>query len=819
MHKKNLSESDICDKFIRPAMEQAGWNGMDQIYREYPLRAGRVVVRGKQAQRDQSTVLRADYALFFKANIPLAVVEAKDNQHAVGAGMAQAIQYAELLGVPFSFASNGDGFVFRDATLGDGVLERNLTLDEFPAPGELWSRYCAWKGWSDAVREVAAFDYAPSKTPRYYQMNAINRTVEAIAAGQNRVLLVMATGTGKTYTAFQIIWRLWKSGAKKRILFLADRNILIDQTMVNDFRPFKGAMAKLSPHAKGVERVDAQGQVTVDDVELAVNKTTKQVDKSYEIYLSLYQAVTGSDEADNIYKQFSPDFFDLVIVDECHRGSAAEDSAWRDILTYFGSATQIGLTATPKETEDVSNIDYFGEPLYTYSLKQGIEDGYLAPYKVIRIDLDKDTFGWRPTEGMRDKHGNLIEDRIYTGADMNRRLVLERRDEVVAARITEYLRANDRYAKTIVFCEDIDHAARMRQALSNANADICATQPKYVVQITGDNTEGKLELDNFIDPEKTYPVIATTSKLMSTGVDAQTCKLIVLDQTIKSMTLFKQIIGRGTRLREDLGKTWFTILDFKRATELFADKEFDGEPVQVYEPQPGDPVQPPEPPAAPLHPADDPSALAPTDPLGPLVTGPGGDEPKKYIVGGQVTVAVARERVQYLNAQGKLVTESLRDYTRINLLKKYDSLDRFLQTWQQADRKAALLQELEGQGVLLDALADEVGKDLDPFDLLLHVAYDQPPLTRRERAQRVKKRNVFTQYGPVARKVLDALLDKYADEGIATIESNEVFKLQPFTDLGSPVELVRSFGGRPQYLSALQALEQALYAPSQASPP
>ena len=812
MHKKNLSESDICDKFIRPAMEQAGWNGMDQIYREYPLRAGRVVVRGKQAQRDKSTVLRADYSLFFKANIPLAVVEAKDNQHAVGAGMAQAIQYAELLGVPFSFASNGDGFVFRDATLADGVLERNLSLDEFPAPGELWSRYCAWKGWSDAVREVAAFDYAPSKTPRYYQMNAINRTVEAIAAGQNRVLLVMATGTGKTYTAFQIIWRLWKSGAKKRILFLADRNILIDQTMVNDFRPFKGAMAKLSPHAKGVERVDAQGQVAVDDVELAVNKTTKQVDKSYEIYLSLYQAVTGSDEADNIYKQFSPDFFDLVIVDECHRGSAAEDSAWRDILTYFGSATQIGLTATPKETEDVSNIDYFGEPLYTYSLKQGIEDGYLAPYKVIRVDLDKDTFGWRPTEGMRDKHGNLIEDRIYTGADMNRKLVLERRDEVVAARITEYLRANDRYAKTIVFCEDIDHAARMRQALSNANADICATQPKYVVQITGDNAEGKRELDNFIDPEKTYPVIATTSKLMSTGVDAQTCKLIVLDQTIKSMTLFKQIIGRGTRLREDLGKTWFTILDFKRATELFADKDFDGEPVQVYEPQPGDPVQPPEPPPAPLHSADGPSALAPTDPLGPLVTGPGGDEPKKYIVGGQVTVAVARERVQYLNAQGKLVTESLRDYTRINLLKKYDSLDRFLQTWQQADRKAALLQELEGQGVLLDALADEVGKDLDPFDLLLHVAYNQPPLTRRERAQRVKKRNAFTQYGPVARKVLDSLLDKYADEGITTIESNEVFKLQPFTDLGSPVELVRSFGGRPQYLSALQTLQQELYA-------
>lgn len=817
MDKTNLSESDICDKYIRPAMEQAGWNGLDQIFREYPLRAGRVVVRGSKAYRDKSSVLRADYALFYKANIPLATVEAKDNKHALGAGTAQALKYAGLLDVPFSFSSNGDGFVFRDATLATGVLEQNLTLEEFPSPQELWSRYCAWKGWSAEQSRVAGFDYAPHKTPRYYQLNAVNRAVEAIAAGQNRVLLVMATGTGKTYTAFQIIWRLWKSGAKKRILFLADRNILIDQTMVNDFRPFKGAMAKLSPNAKGVERVDAQGQVLLDDVEIAVNKTTKLVDKSYEIYLSLYQAVTGTEEERNIYKQFSPDFFDLIVVDECHRGSAADDSAWREILTYFSSATQIGLTATPKETEEVSNIDYFGAPIYTYSLKQGIEDGYLAPYKVVRVDLDKDTFGWRPTEGMRDKHGHLVKDRIYTAADMNRKLVLERRDEVVAARITEFLKATDRYAKTIVFCEDIDHATRMRQALSNANADLCATQPKYVVQITGDNAEGKRELDNFIDPEKTYPVIATTSKLMSTGVDAQTCKLIVLDQTIRSMTLFKQIIGRGTRLREDLGKTWFTILDFKRATELFADKDFDGEPVQVYEPQLGEPIAPPEPiPESPPPPG-------PTGPVGgeepPLPPGPPGitgeppdDEPKKYVMGHNVTVMVARERVQYLNAEGKLITESLRDYTRINLTRQYESLDKFLQAWNDADRKAALLQELEGQGVLLEALADEVGKDLDPFDLLLHVAYDQPPLTRRERAQRVKKRNVFTQYGPVARKVLDALLDKYADEGIATIESNEVFKLQPFTDLGSPVELVRSFGGRPQYLSALQALEQALYA-------
>ena len=826
MNKKNQSESDTSDKLIRPAMVLAGWHTLDQIYAQYPLRAGRVVVRGKTARRDPSSVLFADFVLCLKPNIPLAVVEAKRSSLSLQAGMQQAIHYAQLLDLPFCFASNGEGFVFRDATLASGVLEQTLALDQFPSPQDLWARYCKWKGWSSAVQSVAGFDYAlatTAKTPRYYQLNAINRTVEAIAAGQNRVLLVMATGTGKTYTAFQIIHRLWKSpwradkpGGQKRILFLADRNILIYQTMVNDFRPFKGAMAKLSPHAKGIERINEQGQVEIEEADLAVHKSTKRVDKSYEIYLSLYQAVSGTEASQNIYKQFSPDFFDLIVVDECHRGSADEDSAWREILSYFASATQVGLTATPKETKDISNSDYFGAPIYTYSLKQGIEDGYLAPYKVIRVDLDKDAFGWRPTAGMTDKHGNLIEDRIYTSADMNRKLVLEKRDEAVAAKITEYLLATDRYAKTIVFCEDIDHAARMRQALSNANADLCAANPKYVVQITGDNPEGKRELDNFIDPEKPYPVIATTSKLMSTGVDAQLCKLIVLDQNIKSMTLFKQIIGRGTRLREDLGKTWFTILDFKRATELFADKDFDGEPVQIYEPQPGQPMDPPD------APPDAPSGLpsdAPTDvdgtpsPLGPFAHG--ADEPKKYVVGAMVTVAVARERVQYLNAQGKLITESLRDYTRINLTKQYDSLDKFLQAWSDADRKAALLQELEGQGVLIEALAEELGReggtDLDPFDLLLHVAYNMPPLTRRERASRVKKRNVFTQYGPMARKVMDALLDKYADEGIATIEADTVFNVQPFTDLGRPGELIKSFGGRAQYLLALHTLERELY--------
>ncbi len=824
MDKKKLSEADICEKFITPALQQAGWDTIEQIFWQYTLRQGRVVVRGHKAARDARSVLRADYVLFYKLNIPLAVIEAKDNHHAVGAGMAQAINYAELLDVPFSFASNGDGFVFRDATMASGVLESNLTLDQFPTPAELWARYCAWKGWSPEVRDVAEHPYSPSKTPRYYQLNAINRTVEAIASGQDRILLVMATGTGKTYTAFQIIHRLWKSSwrankpvGQKRILFLADRNILIDQTMVNDFRPFKGAMAKLSPNAKGVERVDAAtGQRVMEELDLAVNKTTKLVDKSYEIYLSLYQAVSGTAEEQNIYKQFSPDFFDLIVVDECHRGSADEDSAWREILTYFSTATQIGLTATPKETKAISNAEYFGEPVYTYSLRQGIEDGYLAPYKVIRVDLDKDTFGWRPAVGMTDKHGHVIEDRVYAAADMNRKLVLEKRDEVVAARITDYLKATHRYDKTIVFCEDIDHASRMRQALSNANADICKDNPKYVVQITGDNAEGKAELDNFIDPEKVYPVIATTSKLMSTGVDAQTCKLIVLDQNIKSMTLFKQIIGRGTRLREDLGKTWFTILDFKRATDIFADPNFDGDPVQIYEPQAGDPIDPPAPGGDANPGADNPNGQAPGAAGGGDDVGGGDVAVRRYVVGGMVTVAVARERVQYLNTQGQLITESLRDYTRINLTRQYDSLDKFLQAWNDADRKAALIQELESQGVLVDALADELASagltNLDPFDLLLHIAYNMPPLTRRERASRVKKRNVFTQYGPVARKVIDALLDKYADEGIATIEADTVFNVQPFTDIGRPAEIIKSFGGRPQYLDALHTLERELYA-------
>ncbi|MFW6218221.1 MAG: EcoAI/FtnUII family type I restriction enzme subunit R, partial [Verrucomicrobiota bacterium] len=524
MDKKTLTETDIRTKFITPALDkdkQGRWDIQPQLLEEHYFTKGRVIVRGRTVQRGEAK--KADYILFYKPNIPIAVIEAKDNKHSLGDGMQQALDYAETLDLPFAYSSNGDAFLEHDRTPGADPVEREIPLDQFPGPEELWRRYSASKGFTPRQQTIATADYyddGSGKKPRYYQLNAINRTVEAIARGADRLLLVMATGTGKTYTAFQIIWRLWKSGAKKRILFLVDRNILADQTKTNDFKPFGQAMTKI---------------------------TNRKVDKSYEIYLCLYQAVTGSEEERNIYKQFSPDFFDLVIIDECHRGSAADDAAWRQVLEYFSSATQIGLTATPKETRDVSNIDYFGEPLYTYSLRQGINDGFLAPYKVVRIGLDKDLDGWRPEAGKLDKYGNEIEDREYNESDMDRNLILEKRTELVAAKITEFLTATNRYAKTIVFCENIDHAERMRQALVNANPDLAGENSRYVMRITGDNNEGKAQLDNFIDPESTYPVIATTSQLMSTGVDAQTCHLIVLDKRIASMTEFKQIIGRGTR--------------------------------------------------------------------------------------------------------------------------------------------------------------------------------------------------------------------------------------------------------------------------------
>ncbi|HHI6018614.1 TPA: EcoAI/FtnUII family type I restriction enzme subunit R, partial [Escherichia coli] len=715
LNLSNLTEADIITKCVMPAILNAGWDNTTQIRQEVKLRDGKVIVRGKVAAR--RTVKSADIVLYHKPGIPLAVIEAKANKHEIGKGMQQGIEYARLLDVPFVFATNGDGFIFRDATAAEGeCLEKQITLDDFPSPAELWRKFCLWKGYTQAQLPVITQDYyddGSGKSPRYYQLQAINKTIEAVSNGQNRVLLVMATGTGKTYTAFQIIWRLWKSKNKKRILFLADRNILVDQTKNNDFQPFGTAMTKVSG---------------------------RTIDPAYEIHLALYQAITGPEEDQKAFKQVAPDFFDLIVIDECHRGSASEDSAWREILDYFSSATQIGLTATPKETHEVSSTDYFGDPVYVYSLKEGIEDGFLAPYKVVRVDIDVDLQGWRPTKGQTDLNGEVIDDRIYNQKDFDRTMVIDERTELVARTITDYLKRTNPMDKTIVFCNDIDHAERMRRALVNLNPEQVKKNDKYVMKITGDDEIGKAQLDNFINPKKPYPVIATTSELMTTGVDAKTCKLVVLDQNIQSMTKFKQIIGRGTRIDERYGKLWFTILDFKKATELFADERFDGIPEKVMDTTPEDIADPEsdfeekleeisehdeeqvtgvdEPPAPPYQVTD-------TDDVGPL---PEEDEKKirKFHVNG-VAVGVIAQRVQYYDADGKLVTESFKDYTRKTLLKEYASLNDFTRKWQDADRKEAIIHELEQQGIIWEVLAEEVGKDLDPFDMLCHVVYGQPP--------------------------------------------------------------------------------------------
>ncbi len=800
LNLSNLTEADIITKCVMPAILNAGWDNTTQIRQEVKLRDGKVIVRGKVAAR--RTVKSADIVLYHKLGIPLAVIEAKANKHEIGKGMQQGIEYARLLDVPFVFATNGDGFIFRDATAAEGeCLEKQITLDDFPSPAELWQKFCLWKGYTQAQLPVITQDYyddGSGKSPRYYQLQAINKTIEAVSNGQNRVLLVMATGTGKTYTAFQIIWRLWKSKNKKRILFLADRNILVDQTKNNDFQPFGTAMTKVSG---------------------------RTIDPAYEIHLALYQAITGPEEDQKAFKQVAPDFFDLIVIDECHRGSASEDSAWREILDYFSSATQIGLTATPKETHEVSSTDYFGDPVYVYSLKEGIEDGFLAPYKVVRVDIDVDLQGWRPTKGQTDLNGEVIDDRIYNQKDFDRTMVIDERTELVARTITDYLKRTNPMDKTIVFCNDIDHAERMRRALVNLNPEQVKKNDKYVMKITGDDEIGKAQLDNFINPKKPYPVIATTSELMTTGVDAKTCKLVVLDQNIQSMTKFKQIIGRGTRIDERYGKLWFTILDFKKATELFADERFDGIPEKVMDTTPEDIADPEsdfeekleeisehdeeqvtgvdEPPAPPYQVTD-------TDDVGPL---PEEDEKKirKFHVNG-VAVGVIAQRVQYYDADGKLVTESFKDYTRKTLLKEYASLDDFTRKWQDADRKEAIIHELEQQGIIWEILAEEVGKDLDPFDMLCHVVYGQPPLTRKERAENVRKRNYFTKYSEAAQAVLDNLLDKYADAGVQEIESIQVLKLKPFDSMGTLPEIIKTgFGDRNGYNQALSELENEIY--------
>lgn len=787
MNKQELSERDICTKFITPAIQNAGWDTQTQMREEVTFTDGRIYVRGKVHTR--GTQKRADYILYYKPNIPIAVVEAKDNKHTIGSGIQQALGYASTLDIPFAFSSNGDGFLFHDRTLTSGAIETELSNDDFPSPELLWEKYKASKGISEDAAVVVAQDYysdGTGRSPRYYQQTAINRAVEAVAKQDPRILLVMATGTGKTYTAFQIIYRLWKSGTKKRILFLADRTALIDQTARGDFRHFKDAMTVIK---------------------------NKKVDTAYNIYLALYQGLSDSQSENDAYKQFSPDFFDLIVIDECHRGSAREDSKWREILQYFNKATHLGLTATPKETKEVSNSDYFGDPLYTYSLKQGIDDGFLAPYKVVKILLDIDAEGWRPPKGFKDKNGELVEDRIYNIKDFDKNIIVEERRKRVAEKITEFLKGSDRYSKTIVFCVDIEHAEGMRRELANCNADLVAANSKYIMQITGDNEEGKRHLDAFISPSETHPVIATTSKLMTTGVDAQTCKLIVLDSNIGSMTEFKQIIGRGTRINEDYGKHYFTIMDFRNVTSLFADKDFDGDPVRVKDASEHDDIST----------AEDEAELSDiTDPLtGQPVDFPTADhtadEPpgnygksRKVTVNG-VPVTILKERVQYLDAEGNIITESLRDYTRRNVLKNYTTADDFLNSWKQADKKRVLVEALEAQGVIFAALKDEVGSAFDPFDLICHVAYDQPPLTRKERADSVTKRNVFTKYGALARKVIDALLVKYADDGIRDLEDPAIITLDPIKQLGTAPEIIRAFGGRKAYDDAIHELTDELY--------
>lgn len=812
MDKRQLTERDICTKCILPAVRQAGWDDLLQIREEVFFTKGRIIVRGKLVTRGKAK--KADIVLYFKPNIPIALIEAKDNNHSVGAGMQQALDYAATLDIPFVFSSNGDGFLFHDRTGISDEKELNLGLGAFPSPSELWSRYAKWKGLDTQAEQIALqsyYDDGSSKAPRYYQVNAINAAIEAIAKGQNRVLLVMATGTGKTYTAFQIIWRLWKAGRKKRILFLADRNVLIDQTMVNDFRPFGAAMAKLSTNSKTIERADG----TEVDLALALDKK-RRIDSSFEIYLGLYQAITGPEEQQKLYREFSPGFFDLIVIDECHRGSAADDAAWREILDYFSAATQIGLTATPKETEYVSNINYFGKPVYSYSLRQGISDGFLAPYKVIKVHIDRDVEGYRPEKGQLDREGEEVEDRIYNTKDFDRVLVIDDRTKLVAKKVSDFLReSGDRFQKTIVFCVDEEHADRMRHALVNENKDLCDQNDRYVMRITGSDTIGQNQIGNFIDPESKYPVIVTTSRLLSTGVDAQTCRLIVLDRAVGSMTEFKQIVGRGTRVHEDTKKFYFTLMDFRGATSHFADPKFDGDPVQIYNPGEDDPISPPDD----FQPPSDTEDPIPSEPDGdetvvdvpPDISIPAEKEKRKKVFVDGIAVSIIGVRVEYLDENGKLVTESLRDFTKKALGKRFASLDDFLKRWKSERRKQAIVEELASEGLNLDTIADELGTNLDPFDLICHVAFDRKPLTRSERAENVKKRDVFAKHGGQARAVLDALLAKYADQGVLNLDDTNVLTIPPFDKMGSVVQLINAFGGKDGFQKAVQELQEVLY--------
>lgn len=813
--KLSLSERDICTKFITPAIEAAGWDIKIQVREEVSFTDGRIYVKGHLTSRGQKK--RADYILYYKPNIQLAVIEAKDNTHTARSGIQQALDYAKHLEVPFVFSSNGDGFLFHDKTQTGENLETELKLEEFPSPEVLWKKYCNWKGIIDPdVERIVSQDYfldSKGRSPRYYQQIAINRAVEAIALGEKRALLVMATGTGKTYTAFQIVYRLWKAGLKKRILFLADRTALIDQTRRGDFRHFKD---KLTIIKKKIIDVDGKERLVSNK-----KRGIDSADKAYEIFLGLYQGLTDPDGIENAFEDFDPTFFDLIVVDECHRGSAKDDSSWRQILSYFKNATHLGLTATPKETKNVSNSEYFKNSLYTYSLKQGIEDGFLAPYRVIRINLNVDVEEFRPQGGQRDKNGELIPDGNYGRKDFDKTIVIDERVEAVAKKVTEFLKGTDRFSKTIIFCVDIEHAENMRTALVRCNADLYSQNGHYIMQITGDNDEGKRELDNFINPESRYPVLVTTSKLLTTGVDAQTCKVIVLDNNIESMTEFKQIIGRGTRVNEEFGKFYFTILDFRNVTRHFADKDFDGDPVRVKETSQGDDIGTTEVEETssedpildengnPVN-FDDPEKESEEE--GGTTTGPGegGTPRQKYYVNG-VNVSVLVEREIVLDKSGKPITVSLKDFTKEIIRKRFRSLDQFIHDWTDSEKREAIVHELEDQGVSIHQIEEEMQYELDAFDMICHLAFDAPPLTKSQRVKKMKSKNVFSKYGEQARKVIDVLLKKYVDGEVESIDNLEVLKLPPLDEIGTPMEILAIFGGASSYRAIISEVQTELY--------
>lgn len=768
--KHQMTEEDIKLQYITPAI-LAKWS-KEKITMETQITDGKINLKGNFVFREKPK--RADYILYLSANNPIAVVEAKDNTRSVSHGLQQAMTYAEMLDVPFAYSSNGDGFVEHDFLTGQ---EREFGLDEFPTEQELISRYKQESNLTTKQELILEQPYCYNQniTPRYYQRIAINRTVDAIARGQQRLLLVMATGTGKTYTAFQIVYRMLQSGLKRKILYLADRNILVDQSIQQDFAP--------------LEKVTHKINVAKDD---------KSTITSHEVYFSLYQQLVGDDDKEHFSELFSPDFFDLIIVDECHRGSAKEESRWRRILDYFQSATQIGMTATPKETKYISNLYYFGEPIYTYSLREGIEDGFLAPFKVINIMTDIGE-GWRPRKGQKDINGIEIPDRIYTNSDYDYNIIIEDRIQQVAEEITKYLKSTDRMAKTIVFCATEDAAERMRMALVNLNSDMVKENPDYVVRITGSDDYGKSKLKYFISVSSPYPVIATTSKLLSTGADCKMTKLIVLDEMIGSMTEFKQIIGRGTRLREKEGKTHFVVMDFRNVTRLFADPDWDG-PIEINEGFiPG---------AKPNDTKDTPEGIDTGE-------SEGLHEPKhKPIVDKHgCKVQIIHKTVSVYDANGKLLRqESIVDYTKENIRGEYASLDNFIRQWSAQEKKEKIRDLLHEKGIDLELLKEEQHMtDVDDFDFICHVAFDKKPLTRKERANNVKKRDFFSKYSGVAREVLEALLDKYMNTGIYEIEKTEILKLDPFLKLGKPAKIAGYFGGKEGYLKAVQELEQAIY--------